>query len=64
MTDYMLAVAVIVLVILVLTNLIFSIRVRQLTADLLKTKSRMTVTDEELDSLYARLDDIKRLTLS
>jgi len=63
MADYILAVAGIVLIISALTNLILGIRVNQLTADLQDMKSRMDVTDEELDSLSTRLDEIKQLTL-
>ncbi|MEA1945290.1 MAG: hypothetical protein U9N07_08175 [Euryarchaeota archaeon] len=63
MADYILAVAGIILVISVLTNLILGIRIQQLTADLQGMKSRMDVTAEELDSLSTRLDEIKQLTL-
>lgn len=63
MTDYVMAFAGVILIISVLVNLVLGIRVHQLTGDLLNMKSRMDVTDEELESLGTRLDEIKQLTL-
>jgi len=44
-------------------NVILWIRIRQLNVDINVMASRMNTTDEELDTLATRLDEIKQLTL-
>lgn len=44
-------------------NMILWIRIQQLNVDIDAMASRMNTTDEELDTLATRLDEIKQLTL-
>jgi|LGOV01.1.fsa_nt_gb hypothetical protein len=44
-------------------NVILWIRIQQLNVDITAMASRMNTTDEELDTLATRLDEIKQLTL-
>ncbi|HDJ37709.1 MAG: hypothetical protein J7J06_01335 [Methanosarcinales archaeon] len=44
-------------------NVILWIRIQQLNVDITAMASRMNTTDEELDTLATRLDEIKKLTL-
>ena len=44
-------------------NVILWIRIQQLNVDIAAMASRMNTTDEELDTLATRLDEIKKLTL-
>lgn len=46
-----------------LVNLVFWLRVQQLSGDMLGMRSRTEVTDDELSGLVTRLEEIKRITL-
>lgn len=46
-----------------LANLIFWIRIRQLSGDMYVMRSRTEITGDELSSLVTRLEEIKKITL-
>lgn len=46
-----------------LANLIFWIRIRQLSGDMYMMRSRTEITGDELSSLVTRLEEIKKITL-
>lgn len=46
-----------------LANLVFWMRVQQLSGDMLGMRSRTEITGDELSGLVTRLEEIKKITL-